>query len=123
MELVRPVFAVAAVGAMAALGALIAFDRSRGAGVAVGAFLATANLWAFARIGTAVLRQSGNGLGWALVAPLKLGVLFAAVVAVLKSQLAGPIDFLIGYLALPIGIVLAQLLGRRSSFEGQTSTF
>jgi hypothetical protein len=57
------------------------------------------------------------------VAPLKLGVLFAAVVAVLKAQLAGPIDFLIGYLALPIGIVLAQLLGRRSPFEGQTSTF
>jgi hypothetical protein len=123
IDLARPLFTVAAVGAIAALCALIAVDRTRGAGVAVGAVLATANLWVFARIGSAVMRRPGEGLGWVLIAPLKLGLLFAAVVALLKSQLASPIDFLIGYLALPIGIVLAQLIGRRSPFDRQQSTF
>jgi len=119
----RPLFAVAAVGVLTALVTVAIFDRERGAGVAVGAVLATANFWIFSRIGTAVLRRPERGPSFALVAALKLAVLFSAVLAVLKGQLAGPIDFLAGYLALPVGIVVAQLLGRRSFLQHQHSTF
>jgi hypothetical protein len=121
IDLSRPLLAVATIGIVAAAAALAVFGRNRGLGVAIGAALATANLWAFARIGAAVLRRPGAGVPWALLAPIKLGLLFAAVVAVLKADLAGPIDFLVGYLALPVGIVLAQLLGGRSEFENQRS--
>jgi hypothetical protein len=115
--LTRPLLAVAAIGAVAALVALAIYDGSKGAGVAVGAVLATANLWAFARIGTAALGRRGVGTPWILIAPLKLGLLFAAVVALLKAQIAGPIDFLVGYLALPVGIVISQLVGARAEME------
>jgi lipopolysaccharide export LptBFGC system permease protein LptF len=123
IELTRPLFAVAAVGVLTALVTLAIFDRERGAGVAVGAVLATANFWIFSRIGMAILRRPERSPSFALVAPLKLAFLFGAVLAVLKGQLAGPIDFLAGYLALPVGIVVAQLLGRRSFLEHQHSTF
>jgi hypothetical protein len=59
--------------------------------------------------------QSRRG-GWAFMAALKLLVLFGAVFAILKKDLADPLPFLIGYLALPIGIVASQFLGLRADF-------
>jgi hypothetical protein len=36
---------------------------------------------------------------------------------VLKMDVADPISFLIGYLALPVGIVASQLLGLQPDYE------
>jgi hypothetical protein len=42
--------------------------------------------------------------------------LFGGVFFILKKELADPLSFLIGYLALPIGIVASQFLGLRADF-------
>ena len=117
IELGRPIFAVAAIGALLTTGAILLVGRTAGQGVAIGAVVATANLWAFTRLGAAFLARRGVQTAFALLAVLKLVVLFGAVVIVLKAELAGPVPFLIGYLALPAGIVVSQLLGLRHDLE------
>ena len=50
-------------------------------------------------------------------------LLFGAVALVLRAEFASPIGFLVGYLALPIGIVISQFFGLRHDFEnGEGST-
>jgi hypothetical protein len=117
IELGRPVFAVAAIGIMVALGALIVAGVQAGIGVAVGASTATLNLWAFTRLGTAFLSRRGVRASWGILAGLKLIALFGAVSVILKMDIADPVSFLIGYLALPVGIVASQLLGLQPDFE------
>jgi hypothetical protein len=123
VQLLRPLFAVAAVGVFSALATVAVLDRQKALGVAIGALLATTNLWVFARIGAAALHRDGAGFPYSLLAPLKLAALFAVVIAVLETRVAGPIEFLAGYLALPVGIVVAQLLARRTSFEHRSSSY
>lgn len=116
IELGRPVYAVAAIGVILSLGGLVIGGAPGGLGVAIGATLATLNFWAFTRVGTAMFSQ-GRGAAWGLVGAVKLVILFAVAFAVLKTDLASPLAFLIGYLALPIGIVASQLLGLPHDFE------
>jgi hypothetical protein len=116
IELGRPLFAVVAIGILLALGAWLINGRQTGIGVGVGALIASLNLWAFTRIGTAMVSGQRRRSGWGLLAMLKLLVLFGAVFGILKRDLADPVTFLIGYLALPIGIVASQFLGLRADF-------
>jgi hypothetical protein len=116
IELGRPLFAVVAIGILLAAGAWLIGGRQTGIGVGVGALIATLNLWAFTRIGTAMFSGQSRRGGWGVLAMLKLLVLFAAVFGILKRDLADPLSFLIGYLALPIGIVASQFLGLRADF-------
>lgn len=82
-------------------------------GVAIGAFVAAFNLWALARIVRAFM--NGAGLPWVLLAALKLFGLLALVALVLKFELAPVVPLAVGYVALPVGIVFAQLSGARPS--------
>jgi ATP synthase I chain len=116
IELGRPLFAVVAIGVLLAGGAWFINGRQTGLGVGVGALIAALNLWAFTRIGTAMFSAQSRGGGWGLLAMIKLLVLFGAVFGILKKDLADPISFLVGYLALPIGIVASQFLGLRADF-------
>jgi hypothetical protein len=117
IELGRPLFAVAAIGVAIALGALFFVGVHAGQGVAVGAATATLNLWAFTRIGTAFFSRRGMRASWGLLAGAKLLVLFGGVAVLLKMQITDPLMFLMGYLALPIGIVASQLLGLQPDFD------
>jgi hypothetical protein len=117
IELGRPVYAVAVIGVMSSFGALLFAGTAAAVGVAVGASVATLNLWAFTRIGTVFLSRRGLRTSWGLLAIFKLVGLFAAVGLVLKMEVADPISFLIGYLALPVGIVASQLLGLQADYE------
>ena len=116
IELGRPLFAVVAIGVLLAGGALLINGRQTGLGVGVGGLIAALNLWAFTRIGTAMFSGQRRRAGWGLVAMLKLLALFGAVFWILKKDLADPVSFLVGYLALPIGIVASQFLGLRADF-------
>ena len=116
IELGRPLFAVVAIGILLAGGAWLINGRAAGLGVGIGALTASLNLWVFTRIGTAMVSGQGRRGGWGLVAVLKLLVLFGGVFAILQKDLADPLSFLIGYLALPIGIVASQFLGLRADF-------
>ncbi len=123
IELGRPLFAVAAIGVALAVGGLLVGGGRSGLSVAVGAFLATMNLWGFTRIGTAFFARRGIRAPWGLLAALKLVLLFGAVDLVLRADYASPVGFLVGYLALPIGIVVSQFFGLRHDFEnGEGST-
>jgi hypothetical protein len=117
IELGRPVFAVAAIGLIVALGAFLLAGTQAGIGVAVGASTATLNLWAFTRLGSAFVSRNGVRASWGVLAGLKLIGLFAAVSVILKMDVADPISFIVGYLALPVGIVASQLLGLQPDFE------
>jgi len=117
IELGRPVFAVGIIGVLAAIGAWFFVGSSAAIGVAVGASTATLNLWAFTRIGTAFLSRRGVRASWGLLAGFKLLALFGTVALVLRTGTADPVSFLIGYLALPVGIVASQLLGLQPDFE------
>jgi hypothetical protein len=117
IELGRPLFAVAAIGVAIALGALFFAGAHAGQGVAVGAATAALNLWAFTRVGTAFFSRRGMRASWGLLAGAKLLVLFGGVAVLLKMQITDPLMFLMGYLALPIGIVASQLLGLQPDFD------
>jgi hypothetical protein len=117
IELGRPVFAVAAIGVVASLGALALAGVHGAIGVGVGAATATLNLWAFTRLGTAFLSRRGVRASWGVLAGLKLIGLFVAVAMLLKTEVTDPVSFLIGYLALPVGIVASQLLGLQPDYE------
>src|SRR5689334_783371 len=90
IELGRPVFAVAAIGIICALGALVLSGTQAAIGVAVGASTATLNLWAFTRLGTAFLSRRGMRASWGVLAAFKLIGLFAAVSVLLKMEIADP---------------------------------
>ena len=86
-------------------------------GVAIGATTATLNLWGFTRIGTTFFSRRGMRASWGVLAGLKLIALFGIVGVMLKMEIADPVSFLIGYVALPVGIVASQLLGLQPDFE------
>lgn len=76
-------------------------------GVSVGAALALANLWALGRLVRVYLYS--DGLTWALVGMLKVAALFGVVFVVATRGLVDVGAMIIGYGALPAGIVATRL--------------
>jgi len=95
-------------GVIATVGAGVIGGGRALLGVLLGAVLATANLWVIARIGRAFISGSAR-LPWSLVALAKFSVLFGVVFVVVSRGMVDMLMLLVGYGALPIGIVLAQL--------------
>lgn len=87
-------------------------------GVALGSALAAFNLWSLARIVRAFM--NGAGLPWVLLAALKLVGLLAVVALLLKLGITTVVPLAVGYGALPIGIVFAQLGAARAQ-QGLTA--
>ena len=116
IELGRPVFAVLAIGVLLAGGAFLITGRPTAIGVGIGGLTAALNLWAFTRMGTAMISGHSRPGSWGFMAMVKLLLLFGGVFIILKKEWADPLSFLIGYLALPIGIVASQFLGLRADF-------
>lgn len=98
---------IALTGAALTLGAPFVFGRGGVIGVALGSAIAAFNLWSLGRIVRAFM--NGAGLPWVLLAALKLIGLLALVAVVLKLGIATVIPLAVGYAALPVGIVFAQL--------------
>jgi hypothetical protein len=86
-------------------------------GVAIGAVLAFANLWAVAVVVRGFLR--GQGLSWGPIAALKFGGLLFVVGIVLKNHWAEALPLAVGYAALPLGIVFGQVSRRAPARQGQ----
>jgi hypothetical protein len=103
---------VAALGLAAVVLAGAVAGVAAALGVLAGALLATANLWAFAKLGKAMLESGGGGAPWGVLALAKLLVLFGAVIFLLKREIVEAIPLAIGYLVLPVGILAAQLTRR-----------
>jgi hypothetical protein len=84
-------------------------------GVAIGAAIAAANLWAIASVVRGLVR--GSALPWGAVAALKFGALVFVVWIVLKNHWAAVGPLALGYASLPFGIVIGQLRGSAPARE------
>ena len=104
--------AYVAVAATAVLAAAIAFVASGGRlalGAAAGGVLAVGNLWVVERLVRAML--GGASGAWALLEVAKMAAICAAVVLLVRSGLADLLAILLGYGALPFGVLAAGLSG------------
>ncbi len=101
---------VSIVGVLLAVGALLVGGPRMMLATAIGATAAALNLWVIGRLVQSFL--SGNGrMSWGFVATVKLIVLFGGMYLLVKYGIVDAIPLAIGYGALPIGIVGAQLGG------------
>ena len=100
-------WAIALTGAALTLASPFVLGKQGVVGVALGSAIAAFNLWSLARIVRAFM--GGAGLPWVLLAAFKLIGLLVVVALVLKSGLTTVIPLVVGYAALPVGIVFAQL--------------
>ncbi len=98
---------VALTGVLLTLASPFVLGTQAVVGVALGAVAGALNLWALGRIVRAFI--NGAGLPWVLLAALKLIGLLALVALVLKLGITTVVPLAVGYGALPLGIVLAQL--------------
>lgn len=104
---------VAVFGVALALLTLAGWGIHSAGGVALGAAIATLNLWAFTRIGHALLSgQQRQAARWAALGIFKLVALMGGVYLLLDLGLVEPIPLMVGYAALPGGITLATLLNK-----------
>lgn len=100
-------WAIALSGAALTLASPFVLGRDGVLGVALGSMIAALNLWSLGRIVRAFM--NGAGLPWVLLAALKLVGLLAVVAVLLKLGITTVIPLAVGYGALPLGIVFAQL--------------
>lgn len=100
-------WAIALCGAALTLGSPFVLGKEGVLGVALGSAIAAFNLWSLGRIVRAFM--NGAGLPWVLLAALKLAGLLAVVALVLQLGITTVIPLAVGYGALPVGIVFAQL--------------
>jgi hypothetical protein len=113
--------AVALVGVGFALVALLVFGISTGFSVALGAAIATGNLWALARIIAALLpddaqsARSQSKAAWALLAVLKMFGLVVAMWLLMRHGVVSPLPMMVGFGSLPIGIAIGSLVSDRRS--------
>ncbi len=101
---------VAATGGVLTLGAAVFARLPTAASVGVGAILAVSNLWALGLLMRSIFRGRG-GAGASLLAVLKMLALFVIVWLLLRLGAVDTLPLLVGYGALPIGIVAAALSG------------
>jgi hypothetical protein len=109
---------IALTGAVLTLASPFVIGKHAVVGVALGSAIAAFNLWSLARIVKAFM--NGAGLPWVLLAALKLFGLLAVIALVLKLGITTVVPLAVGYGALPIGIVFAQLGAARAQ-QGVTS--
>jgi hypothetical protein len=111
---------VAAVGMAFSLMALVIFGATTAFSVAVGSVIATANLWALARIIRALMpddakiARSQNKAAWGIVAIVKMLGLVAGVWLLMRHGIVSPLAAMVGFGALPIGIAIGSLVSDRS---------
>jgi hypothetical protein len=96
--------AAAILGAAFSLAALHLYGTRAALSVLIGAAMGIGNLVAMRTILRNVLRGSG-GLAWALLAGMKILLLFGALWFVLTRRLVDPMPLVVGYMVMPLGIV------------------
>ncbi len=109
----RSLIAVLIFGLLGALAALWLGGMKPARSVAIGAAIAAGNLWLLAQMVRAFLVQKGKTAPWGIVAVLKFVVLFSAMYVLVKTRAVDILPLAIGFGALPVGIVFAQLLSTR----------
>lgn len=93
-------------------------------GIALGAAVASVNLWATARTVRAFLTGQGAtgeeptlSVSWGVFALLKFSLLLLGVYLVFRFNLAHAFAFIVGLAALPLGMVALQLAGPKAPVQ------
>jgi len=113
--------AVAASGAALTAGSLVLFGARAGLSSGMGVIVAVGNLWALARIVTALLPDDAEGAraqsrgAWTLLASIKVLGLLAMVGLLMRSAVVSPLALLVGFGALPMGIAIGSLVSDRNA--------
>ena len=102
-------WSVTAVGVLLVVVAPMASGTLSRFSVLVGVLLALANLWMVTRFVKAFLFPAGVRAPWVLLALLKLTALFVGVWFLVRNGSAQVLPLLVGYAALPLGIVVSTL--------------
>ena len=102
-------WSVAVVGVLLTVCAPFVLGSVTRVSVLLGAVVALFNLWALVRVVRAFLYPAGARAPWILFAMFKLTVLFVGVWFLVRNGNAQVLPLLIGYAALPLGIVVSQL--------------
>jgi len=100
-------WATALTGAALTLASPFLLGWGGAVGVALGSGIAAFNLWSLGRIVRAFM--NGAGLPWVVLGAFKLIGLLIVIAVVLKLGITTVIPLAVGYGALPVGIVFAQL--------------
>lgn len=79
--------------------------------VALGSATALLHLWSVAHWVKRAFATETVRLTWVLFSFLKLAVLFLGLAWLARSQVVSMLPFLLGYSALPLGILVAQVFG------------
>jgi hypothetical protein len=103
------IWSVAIVGALFALAAPTLLGSGSRMSVALGALLAMGNLWAISRTVRGFLHPAGARSPWISLAMLKFALMFLGVLFLVRGGYAKLLPLVVGYAAMPVGIVLAQL--------------
>jgi hypothetical protein len=111
---------VVALGAALGLGACIVMGLRSGFSVWVGAGLASANLYALARLVNILVpadekqKAAPGGTGaWLVVGLLKMALLFGAVWLLMSFKVVEAIPLFVGFACLPIGIAIGSIVSDR----------
>ena len=104
------VIAVAIVGALFTVGGLGFFGMRSAFCVAVGAAVATGNLYALGKIIDAFTGDKPGGGAWKVFGLVKIIVLFGGVWLLLTKGIVDPIPFVVGLGSLPVGLSISSML-------------
>ena len=103
------IWSVAIVGALFVAGAPTLLGAGSRLSVAIGVLLAVGNLWAISKTVRGFLEPAGARSPWVSLALLKFAVMFLGVLFLVRGGYAKLLPLVIGYAAMPVGIVIAQL--------------
>jgi ATP synthase I chain len=109
------IWSVAIVGAIMTAAAPVLLGPTSRLSVALGALLGVANLWAIARTVRGFLHPAGARSPWVSLAMLKFAVMFLGVLFLVRGGYAQLLPLVIGYAAMPVGIVISQLKSAAST--------
>ena len=103
------IWSVALVGVLLTAAAPTFLGPASRLSVALGVLLAMGNLWAISRTVRGFLHPAGARSPWISLAMLKFAVMFLGVLFLVRGGYAKLLPLVIGYAAMPVGIVIAQL--------------
>lgn len=100
---------VAGLGLLGALVAVALVGVRPGVSVFLGSLIGAANLWAISKLVPRLMAVQGPKALWAVLSALKVGAVLAAVAVLVSLAVVDLLFLCLGYVALPLGIVVGQL--------------
>lgn len=108
---------VLSVGVFGAILALIWLGWVQALSVLLGSLVGAANLWVISRLIPRLMASEGPKATWAVLSALKVGALLAIIALLVSSSFVDLLFLCIGYISVPLGIVVGQLFPAHQAKE------